>query len=102
MLGGPMTDPNPTETTTDDRRYLLGLFWDAALGFWRRGSSPVAWTLTITVVVLALVGLGIQYQLNVWYRAMFDALDQKNPDAVLRQSLIFLPLTFANVALAAT
>jgi len=83
-----MTDPNPTETTTDDRRYLLGLFWDAALGFWRRGSSPVAWTLTITVVVLALVGLGIQYQLNVWYRAMFDALDQKNPDAVLRQKLL--------------
>jgi putative ATP-binding cassette transporter len=91
-----------TDTTPDDRRYLLGLFWDAALGFWRRGSSPVAWTLTITVVVLALIGLGIQFRLNVWYRAMFDALDQKNPDAVLRQSLIFLPLTFANVALAST
>lgn len=90
----------PTEKPDDDRSYLLALFWDAALGFWRRGSGPVAWTLTFTVVALAFVGLGLHYRLNVWYRAMFDALDHKDAAGVLRQTLIFLPLTAANVALA--
>ena len=94
------TGPEAKPDHTDDRRYLLALFWDAALGFWRPGSSRVAWTLTIGVVVLAFVGLGLHYRLNVWYRAMFDALDRKDPSEVLRQTMIFLPLTVANVALA--
>ena len=84
----------------EQRRYLLALFWDAALGFWRKGAGPTAWILTVTVVGLAFVSLGIQYRLNVWYRAMFDALDQKDAAGVLRQTLIFLPLTAANVTLA--
>lgn len=83
------------------RQYLLACFWEAALGFWRKGAGPIAWVLTIVLVALAFVNLGIQYRLNVWYRAMFDALDQKDASEVLTQSLIFLPLTVANVGLAA-
>jgi vitamin B12/bleomycin/antimicrobial peptide transport system ATP-binding/permease protein len=74
----------------DTRRYLLAAFWDAALGFWRRGAGPTAWMLTSLVVVLAFVNLALQYRLNVWNRAMFDALDHKDGSGVLRQSLIFL------------
>jgi putative ATP-binding cassette transporter len=85
----------------DTRRYLLGAFWDAALGFWRRGAGPTAWMLTGLVVVLAFVNLALQYRLNVWNRAMFDALDHKDGSGVLRQSLIFLPLTIGSVGLAA-
>ncbi|HJQ83497.1 MAG TPA: ABC transporter ATP-binding protein/permease [Candidatus Binatia bacterium] len=92
----------PTEA--EDRRtrqYLLALFWDAALGFWRKGAGSTAWILTVTLVAIILVNLGIQYRLNVWYRTMFDAIDHKDGGGVVRQSLIFIPLMFANVAIAA-
>ena len=82
------------------RQYLLAIFWDAALGFWRRGAGPTAWMLTAALIAITLVNLGVQYRINVWYRAMFDALDRKDAGGVLSQSLIFLPLTVANVSLA--
>lgn len=88
----------------DDRetgQYLLAAFWEAALGFWRRGAGPTAWVLTILLVVLAFVNLAVQYRLNVWNRAMFDALDHRDGGGVTWQSLIFLPLTLANVCIAA-
>jgi putative ATP-binding cassette transporter len=87
----------------DDRRlrqYLLAKFWDAALGFWRRGAGPAAWLLTGGIVAVTLVNVFVQYRINVWYRTMFDALEKKDMHAVLVQSLVFLPLTVANVTLA--
>ncbi|HEY5869440.1 MAG TPA: ABC transporter ATP-binding protein/permease, partial [Candidatus Tectomicrobia bacterium] len=59
-----------------NRHYLLARFWEAALGFWRRGSGSTAWLLTLAVIAIALVGLGVHYRLNLWHRAMFDALDK--------------------------
>jgi vitamin B12/bleomycin/antimicrobial peptide transport system ATP-binding/permease protein len=85
----------------DTGRYLLANYWDAALGFWRRDAGATAWVLTTFIVILAFVNLVLQYRLNVWNRAMFDALDHKDGSTVLRQSLIFLPLTFGVVCVAA-
>jgi putative ATP-binding cassette transporter len=85
----------------DTRQYLLATFWEAALGFWRRGAGPTAWTLTTLLIVLALVNLAVQYRLNVWNRTIFDALDRRDGATVYWQSLIFLPLTAANVGIAA-
>ena len=79
------------------RQYLLARFWEAALGFWRKGGGPTAWFLTLTVITVALVGLGVQYRLNIWHRAMFDALDKRDGGWVLYQSLIFFPLILASV-----
>ena len=79
------------------RRYLLARFWEAALGFWRTGSKFTAWFLTLTIITIILIELGVQYGLNVWNRAMFDALDQRNGDRVLQQTLIFFPLILASV-----
>jgi putative ATP-binding cassette transporter len=89
------------QSERDTGRYLLASYWDAALGFWRRGAGSTAWALSVLIVVLAIVNLALQYRLNVWNRAMFDALDHKDGNAVLRQSLIFLPLTFGIVCIAA-
>ena len=83
------------------RQYLLARFWEAALGFWREGGGRSAWLLTITVITIALVNLGLQYRLNVWHRAIFDALDKRDGSSVLHQSLIFFPLIFASVSVAA-
>ena len=79
------------------RQYLLARFWEAALGFWRKGGGRTAWILTLTVIAIALVGLGVQYRLNVWHRAMFDALDKRDGNRVLYQSMIFFPLILASV-----
>ncbi len=70
------------------RQYLLARFWEAALGFWRKGGGRTAWLLTLTVITIALVNLGLQYRLNVWHRAMFDALGKRDGNEVLYQSMI--------------
>ena len=82
------------------RQYLLARFWDAGLGFWRRGAGSTAWILTLALVAITVVNVVVQYGVNVWYRAMFDAIDRRDAHGVVRQSLVFLPLTVANVTLA--
>jgi putative ATP-binding cassette transporter len=92
-----------TKSTQDEfrrrnRRYLLATFWETALGFWRSGWA--AWLLTAAILAITLTNLLIQYRINVWNRHLFDALEQKDGSEVLRQALIFLPLTVANVSMA--
>jgi putative ATP-binding cassette transporter len=82
------------------RQYLLARFWEAALGFWRKGGGRTAWLLTLTVITLALVNLAFQYRLNVWHRAMFDALDRRDGSGVLYQTVIFFPLILGIVGVA--
>jgi vitamin B12/bleomycin/antimicrobial peptide transport system ATP-binding/permease protein len=84
-----------------NRQYLLARFWDAALGFWRKGGERTAWSLTFLVVAIALLNLALQYRLNVWHRVMFDALDKRDGSGVLYQTMIFLPLIAAVVGVAA-
>jgi putative ATP-binding cassette transporter len=83
------------------RQYLLARFWEAALGFWRKGGGRTSWVLTLTVIAIALVHLGLQYRLNVWHRVMFDALDKRDGSGVLSQSLLFFPLILASVSVGA-
>ena len=90
------------DTDQQTRQYLLARFWEAALGFWRNGGGRTAWVLTIAVIAIAVVNLVLQYRLNVWHRAMFDALDRRDGSSVLHQTVIFLPLIAAVVSVAAT
>ena len=83
------------------RQYLLARFWEAALGFWRKGGGRTAWVLTFMVIAIALVNLVLQYRLNVWHRVMFDALDKRDGSGLLYQTLIFFPLIAALVGVAA-
>jgi putative ATP-binding cassette transporter len=92
-------------TTVDSeqqsRQYLLARFWEAALGFWRHGGARGAWIVTLLVLAIALLNLGLQYRLNVWHRAMFDAIDTRDGRSVMHQTVIFLPLIAAVVGVAA-
>ncbi len=83
------------------RQYLLARFWDAALGFWRNRGRSMAWGLTIVITAISLLTLALQYRLNVWHRAMFDALDKRDAGGVLYQTVIFVPLIAAIVVVAA-
>jgi vitamin B12/bleomycin/antimicrobial peptide transport system ATP-binding/permease protein len=89
------------DTDQQTRQYLLARFWEASLGFWRSGGARVAWSLTGVVTVIALLTLALQYRLNIWHRAMFDALDKRDAGGVLHQTLIFVPLIAAVVVVAA-
>jgi putative ATP-binding cassette transporter len=79
---------------------LVRQFWSTARGFWSGETRTVAWALAATIFVLVVAQLAIQYRLNVWNREIFDALEKKDGDGVLRQALIFIPLCVASIAVA--
>ena len=81
------------------RRLLLGRFWLSARGFWRppRGDR-LAWLLTATILLTVLLYLAASYGMNVWNRAIFDALERRDGGTVLYLALIYVPLLVASVA----
>ena len=79
------------------RRYLLKRFWDSASQFWRGDARRTAWLLTGGLLATIVVQVGIQYQLTVWNRTIFDALESRNADVVLFQAMIFPLLAVASV-----
>ncbi|MEA2983457.1 MAG: vitamin B12/bleomycin/antimicrobial peptide transport system ATP-binding/permease protein [Alphaproteobacteria bacterium] len=80
------------------KRYLLQRFWRTARGFWsfKRGDR-LAWILSFTLVALVLANLATQYGINLWNRAIFDALEKRDSATVLYLSGIFFPLAAASV-----
>jgi putative ATP-binding cassette transporter len=79
------------------RRYLLKRFWDSASQFWRGDARRTAWLLTGGLLATIVVQVGIQYQLTVWNRTIFDGLESRNADVVLFQAMIFPLLAVASV-----
>lgn len=62
----------------------------------------MAWGLTVFLVLLAVAQLVIQYQLNVWNRNFFDALERRDSVALWGQAQWFAPLALLSIALAST
>jgi putative ATP-binding cassette transporter len=85
------------EQQLDSRRYLLRRFWTAALGYWRLAGGRSAWLLSCGLLALILFNLGTSYGINIWNRAMFDALEQRDSATALFQALIYFPLMAASV-----
>lgn len=81
-------------------RYLLARYWQAASGFWRYDAKRSAWGLTSAVFAIALLNLVLGLLLNIWNRVMFDGLENRDMSTVVFQSLIFLPLVLASLAMA--
>jgi len=50
--------------------------------------------------VLILLGLAAAYGMNIWNRAIFDALERRDSSTVLFLSMIYFPLLAASVCLA--
>jgi vitamin B12/bleomycin/antimicrobial peptide transport system ATP-binding/permease protein len=69
------------------RQYLLRRFCATAFGYWRLGGERSAWLLTSGLFCLILLNLGISYELNVWNRTIFDALQQRDSTTVLLQGI---------------
>lgn len=85
------------------KKYLLRRFWHTAKGFWsRQRGDRLAWLLTASLVVLILVNLGALYGINLWNRAIFDALEKRDSGTVLYLAAVFFPLAFASVLFGVT
>ena len=89
-----------SQPSVNRRRLLLRRFWRTARGFWSGRTRRIAWALTGGVGVLIGLQIYISYRLNVWNRAVFDALEQKDGGIVLTQSLLFIPLCAASIVVA--
>lgn len=79
---------------------MVQRFWSAARGFWSGDTRWVAWSLSIALLVLVVGQLLVQYRINLWNRAIFDALEKKDAAIVLTQSAIFVPLAVASITIA--
>jgi len=83
------------------KKPLVRRFWMTARGFWSsKRSWKVAWLMTAVLIALVVGQLVFQYQLNIWNKAIFDALEKKDAAAVLHQSMLFIPLCVGSIAVA--
>lgn len=82
------------------KQYLVRRFWKSAKGFWGEDGDRYAWWLVLLLLAIVAAQVYVQYQINVWNRAIFDALEQKNAAVVAWQALIFVPLALASIAFA--
>jgi vitamin B12/bleomycin/antimicrobial peptide transport system ATP-binding/permease protein len=94
-------DPEWTEEEAEQARkdYLLTRFWISAQGYWGKGGDRLAWIFTIGLLILIVVNVGFQYGINVWNRAIFDAIEKKDSIGVFHLSAVFFPLAIGSVLL---
>ena len=95
----PEPDMSPEEAEQARKDYLLTRFWISARGFWGKNGDRLAWILSIGLLILIVANVGLQYGINVWNRAIFDALERRDSATVYYLSAVFFPLAFGSVAL---
>lgn len=95
------TDPalSPEEAEQIRRHYLLKRFWISAKGFWGVAGGRLAWVLTGGLLVLIILQLSFQYGINLWNRAIFDAIERRDAAVVLHLTAVFFPLAIGSVLL---
>ncbi|MFZ2159898.1 MAG: ABC transporter ATP-binding protein/permease [Bradyrhizobium sp.] len=95
------TDPglSPEEAEQIRRHYLLKRFWISAKGFWGVAGGRLAWVLTGGLLVLIFLQLSFQYGINLWNRAIFDAIEKRDAAVVLHLTAVFFPLAIGSVLL---
>src|SRR6476659_3238162 len=95
----PDPELSPEEAEEARKDYLLTRFWISARGFWGKNGDRLAWILSMGLLVLIVANVGFQYGINVWNRAIFDAIEKHDSRAVFHLSGIFFPLAIGSVAL---
>src|SRR6202035_3770741 len=90
---------SPEEAEQARKDYLLTRFWISARGFWGKSGDRLAWLFSIGLLILIVGNVGFQYGINVWNRAIFDAIEKRDSAAVYHLTALFLPLAVGSVAL---
>jgi putative ATP-binding cassette transporter len=95
----PDPDLSPEEAEQARKDYLLTRFWISARGFWGKSGDRLAWAFSIGLVLLIVTNVGFQYGINVWNRAIFDAIEKRDAATVFHLTGIFFPLAIGSVLL---
>jgi putative ATP-binding cassette transporter len=95
------TDPelSPEEAEQARKDYLLTRFWISAKGFWGAGGDRLAWPFSVGLGILIVTNVGFQYGINVWNRAIFDAIEKRDSATVFYLTAVFFPLAIGSVLL---
>jgi putative ATP-binding cassette transporter len=108
---GEEVEPPPPEVVEPDpelsaeeaeqvrKEYLLTRFWISARGYWGRNGDRLAWLFTIGLLVLIVATVAFQYGINVWNRAIFDAIEKRDASTVYYLTAVFIPLAIGSVVL---
>jgi putative ATP-binding cassette transporter len=92
-------DMSPEDAEQARKDYLLTRFWISAKGFWGKNGDRLAWILSIGLLILIVTNVGFQYGINVWNRAIFDAIEKRDSATVFYLTGVFFPLAIGSVAL---
>src|SRR6267142_734926 len=95
----PDPDLSPEEAEQARKDYLLTRFWISAKGFWGKDGDRLAWMFSIGLAVLIVTNVGFQYGINVWNRAIFDAIEKRDSGTVFYLTAVFFPLAIGSVVL---
>jgi vitamin B12/bleomycin/antimicrobial peptide transport system ATP-binding/permease protein len=95
----PDPEMTPEEAEQARKDYLLTRFWISAKGFWGKNGDRLAWIFSIGLVVLIVTNVGFQYGINVWNRAIFDAIEKRDSASVFYLTALFFPLAIGSVLL---
>src|SRR6476646_895833 len=93
----PDAEMTPEEAEQARKDYLLTRFWISARGYWSKNGDRLAWLFTIGLLVLIVANVGLQYGINVWNRAIFDAIEKRDSATVYYLSAVFFPLAIGSV-----
>jgi putative ATP-binding cassette transporter len=88
---------SPEEAEEARKDYLLTRFWISARGYWGRKGGRLAWVFSIGLMILIVGNVAFQYGINVWNRAIFDAIEKRDSATVLYLTGIFFPLAIGSV-----
>jgi vitamin B12/bleomycin/antimicrobial peptide transport system ATP-binding/permease protein len=89
---------SPEDAEEARKNYLLTRFWISARGYWGRHGDRMAWPFSVGLLVLIVGTVCFQYGINVWNRAIFDAIEKRDSATVFHLTAIFVPLAIGSVA----
>jgi putative ATP-binding cassette transporter len=107
--GGDQVEPPPPEVVEQDpaltpeeaeqvrKDYLLTRFWISARGYWGSQGDRMAWAFSLGLLCLIVGTVAFQYGVNVWNRAIFDAIEKRDASSVYYLTLMFIPLAIGTV-----
>ena len=81
-------------------RGTVRAYWELAGGYWRGATAAQAWGLTILSFVLVVGNIVVQYGINRWNRAFFNALERHEPSFVYQAIGLFAVLALAAATVA--
>lgn len=95
----PDPELSPEEAEQARKNYLLTRFWISARGFWGRHGDRLAWPFSIGLAALIVLTVAFQYGINVWNRAIFDAIEKRDASTVFHLTAVFFPLAIGSIVL---